>query len=148
VCVDSIHYFATDDLYLNYLARFVKPGGTVGIAGAELIREIDVSHPDHLRDCWTHDLWCLHLAAWWRRHWEQTGIMDIDLSDTMPNGWQVLLDWQKAVAPDYELEIKALKGDRGSCPGYVRVVDRRSLSKRPCQIANLIPSRGTLPSST
>jgi hypothetical protein len=42
--------------------------------------------------------------------------MDIDLSDTMPNRWQVWLDWQKAVAPDYELEIKALKGDPGSVP--------------------------------
>src|SRR6476619_1434526 len=31
VCVDSYIYFGTDDLYLNYLARFVKPGGPVGI---------------------------------------------------------------------------------------------------------------------
>jgi ubiquinone/menaquinone biosynthesis C-methylase UbiE len=34
VCIDSFPYFGTDDLYLNYLARFVKPGGLVGIAGA------------------------------------------------------------------------------------------------------------------
>lgn len=25
-------FYGTDDLYLNYLARFVKPGGPVGIA--------------------------------------------------------------------------------------------------------------------
>src|SRR5262249_51225073 len=25
VCVDSFYYFGTDDLYLNYLANFVKP---------------------------------------------------------------------------------------------------------------------------
>lgn len=50
LCVDSICYFGTDDLYLNYLARFVKPGGSVGIAGAGLIREIEGSLPDHLRD--------------------------------------------------------------------------------------------------
>src|SRR5207248_6000365 len=108
VCVDSICYFGTDDLYLNYLARFVKPGGMLGIAGAGLIREIDGS-PDHLRNWWTHDLWCLHSASWWRRHWERTGIMDIELADTMPNSWQVWLDWQKAVAPDNEAEIKALE---------------------------------------
>ena len=126
LCVDSICYFGTDDLYLNYLARFVKPGGSVGIAGAGLIREIDGSHPNHLRDWWTHDLWCLHSAAWWRRHWERTGIMDIDLADTMPNGWQVWLDWQKAVAPDNETEIKALEADGGSWLGYVRVVGRRN----------------------
>ena len=34
VSIDSFFYYGTDDLYLNYLARFVKPGGQVGIAGA------------------------------------------------------------------------------------------------------------------
>ena len=120
VCVDSFCYFGTDDLYLNYLARFVKPGGQVGIAGAGLMREIEGSPPDHLCDWWTHDLWCLHSAAWWRRHWERTGIMDIDVADTMPNGWHVWLDWQRAVAPDNAAEIKALEADRGICLGYVR----------------------------
>ena len=33
VCIDSFPYYGTDDLYLNYLARFLKPGGSVGIAG-------------------------------------------------------------------------------------------------------------------
>jgi cyclopropane fatty-acyl-phospholipid synthase-like methyltransferase len=23
---------------------------------------------------WTPSHWCLHSAAWWRRHWERTGI--------------------------------------------------------------------------
>lgn len=98
----------------------------VGAAGAGLIREIEGSVPDHLHDWWTHDLWCLHSAAWWRRHWELTGIMDIDLADTMPNGWKVWLDWQNAVAPENETEIKALEADAGSWLGYVRVVGRRN----------------------
>jgi len=126
VCVDSICYFGSDDLYLNYLARFVKPGGPVGIAGAGLIREIEGSPPDHLCNWWTHDLWCLHSAGWWRRHWERTGIMDIDVADTMPNGWQVWLDWQRAVAPDNTVEIKALEADRGTYLGYVRLVGHRN----------------------
>ena len=29
---------------------------------------------------------CLHSAAWWRRHWERTGILDPDLADTLPDG--------------------------------------------------------------
>src|ERR1035441_10405619 len=36
VSIDSFCYYGTDDLYLNYLARFVKPGGQIGIAGAGL----------------------------------------------------------------------------------------------------------------
>ena len=125
VCIDSFIYYGTDDLYLNYLARFVKPGGPVGIAGAGLVREIEGPLPDHLREWWTQDLWCLHSATWWRRHWERTGIMDIELADTMPDGWQLWLDWHRVVAPDNEAEIKALEADRGSYLGYVRLVGRR-----------------------
>jgi hypothetical protein len=72
------------------------------MAGAGLVREIEGSLPDHLREWWTQDLWCLHSAAWWRRHWERTGIMEIDRADTMPDGWQRWLDWHRAVAPDNE----------------------------------------------
>ena len=123
--IDSFPYYGTDDLYLNYLAQFVKPGGQVGIAGAGLVREIEGSVPDHLRNWWTHDLWCLHSSAWWRRHWERTGIMDIELADTMPDGWQVWLDWHRAIAPDNEAEIQALEADRGDYLGYVRLAGRR-----------------------
>ncbi len=126
VCIDSFFYYGTDDLYLGYLARFVKPGGPVGTAGAGLMREIDGPLPEHLREWWTQDCWCLHSAPWWRRHWERTGIMDIELADTMPDGWQRWLDWIRAVAPDNEAEIKALEADRGSYFGYVRVVGRRN----------------------
>ena len=125
VSIDSFFYYGTDDLYLDYLARFVKPDGRVGIAGAGLLREIEGPIPEHLSEWWTQDLWCLHSAAWWRRHWERTGIMDIELADTMTDGWQLWLDWIRAVAPDNELEINALEADRGSYLGYVRLVGRR-----------------------
>jgi cyclopropane fatty-acyl-phospholipid synthase-like methyltransferase len=34
ISVDSFPYFGTDDQYLGYLTRFVKPGGQIAIAGA------------------------------------------------------------------------------------------------------------------
>ena len=125
VSVDSFVYYGTDDLYLNYIARFVKPGGAIGIAGAGLMREIEGSLPDHLRDWWTPDVWCLHSAPWWRRHWERTGILDVDLADTMPDGWQRWLDWIRLIAPENEVEIRALEADRGSYLGYVRAMGHR-----------------------
>jgi len=45
VCIDSFCYYGTDDLYLNYLAGFVKPGGQIGIAGAGLVQEIEGPPP-------------------------------------------------------------------------------------------------------
>jgi len=137
VCIDSFSYYGTDDLYLNHLARFVKPGGAVGIAGAGLVREIEGPIPEHLREWWTQDNWCLHSAAWWRRHWERTGIMAIERADTMPDGWQRWLDWHRVIAPDNEKEIKALEADRGSYLGYIRLMGRR---QRQVQLADHIVS--------
>jgi SAM-dependent methyltransferase len=137
VSIDSFSYYGTDDLYLNYLAPFVKPGGTIGIAGAGFMREIDGSIPEHLRDWWTNDLWCLHTAPWWRRHWERTNIVDIDIADTMPHGCQLWLDWHRVIAPDNEAEIKALEADRGEYLGYVRVVARRTNATLPERIVSV-----------
>ena len=64
VCIDSYPYFGTDDLYLNYLAQFVKPGGPIGMAGAGLIEEIEGDVPEHLRAWWTQDFWAFHSASW------------------------------------------------------------------------------------
>ncbi|HXJ61766.1 MAG TPA: methyltransferase domain-containing protein [Verrucomicrobiae bacterium] len=125
VCIDSFMYYATDDLYLNYLARFVKPDGLMGIAGAGLTQEVEGSVPDSLRGWWTPDVWCLHSAAWWRRHWERTGFINILLADTMPDGWQLWLEWVRTIAPENVAEIKALEADRGNYFAYVRMVGRR-----------------------
>jgi SAM-dependent methyltransferase len=125
VCIDAFNYFGTDDLYLNYLAHFVKPRGQIGIAGAGLVQEITHPPPTHLGPFLTQDLWSLHSALWWRQHWERTGIMEIEIADTMPDGWQMWLDWQRAVAPDNATEIKAVEADAGRYLGYSRVVGRR-----------------------
>lgn len=125
VSIDSFFYYGTDDLYLNYVARFVKPGGVIGIAGVGLTKEFDGPVPEHLRAWWTQDLWGLHSASWWRRHWERTGIVEIETVGPMPDGWQRWLDWHRVVAPDNETEIHALEADGGSYLGYVRMVGRR-----------------------
>jgi len=138
VSIDSFFYYGTDDLYLNYLARYLKPGGALGIAGAGLMREFgEDGVPDHLRAWWTQDLWCLHSAAWWRQHWQKTGLVDVSVADAMPDGWQRWLDWHRLVAPDNAMEIAALEVDQGRCLGYARVVARRT-SIEPAEIATSI----------
>lgn len=125
VCIDAFPYFGTDDLYLNYLAHFVKVGGTIGVAGASVVQEIEGPLPEHLAAWWSQDCWAFHSASWWQRHWERTGIVDVELADTMPDGWQVWLDWHKAVAPDNAIEIAAVEADGGRYLGYVRLIGRR-----------------------
>jgi SAM-dependent methyltransferase len=126
VSIDSFMYYGTDDMFLNYLARFVKPGGQVGIALAGLVDEIADRVPDHLADWWNAELpYSLHSADWWRRHWERTRILDVERADTMPNGWRLWLEWLRFVAPDNRAEIGALEADAGRSFAYVRAVGRR-----------------------
>lgn len=139
VSIDSFPYYGTDDLYLGYLARFVKPGGVLAIAGAGLVQELHAGVPEHLQAWWEPMLWCLHSAAWWRRHWERTGIVDVVVADTMPDGWRAWLDWQRVVAPDNATEIAAVEADAGRYLGYVRVVARRRADGRLDEPITAIP---------
>ncbi len=124
VSMDSIPYYGTDDLYLNYLARFVKPGGVIAMAGAGFLQEID-QVPAALQPWWEPNMHCLHSAAWWSRHWSKTRIVDIRLADSMPEGWKVWLEWQKFIAPDNLAEIQALEADAGEYLGYIRCIAQR-----------------------
>lgn len=123
--VDSFCYYGTDDLYLNYLGRFLRPGGCLAIAGAGLTKEIDGPIPEHLQKWWTSELNGFHSADWWRRHWARSGVVDVELSDTMPEGWRAWLDWQRIIAPHNQVEIQALEADSGRYLGYVRTVAHR-----------------------
>ena len=126
VCVDCYSHFGADALYLNYLANFVKAGGQIGIAGAGLVKELPPEGvPEHLREFWTQDCWGLHSADWWRHHWGRTGIVAVELSDPMEEGWQVWLDWHRQAHPDNVAEIATLEADRGRYLGYVRAIGRR-----------------------
>ena len=143
VSIDSFVYYGTDDLYLNYLARFLKPGCVLAIAGAGLMQEIDGAVPEHLQTWWEPGLCCLHSASWWKRHWERTGIVDVEVADTLQDGWQLWRDWQRVVAPDNSAEIQALEADRGSHLGYVRLVGRRRAGVRLDDPIESIPSTYT-----
>jgi len=125
VCLDSFYYFGTDDLYLNYIAQFLKPGGLLGIASSGLVHEMESPLPDHLKEFWTQDLWALHSAAWLRQHLERSGILQVEVADTMPDGWELWLEWQRAIAPDNHAEIRAVEEDHGRTLGYVRFAGRR-----------------------
>jgi cyclopropane fatty-acyl-phospholipid synthase-like methyltransferase len=125
VSIDSFVYYGTDDLYLMSLARLLKPGGQIGIVGAGLTNEFEGEVPEHLRDWWSPELDSLHTADWWRRHWTRSGVVDVELSDAMPDGWRLWREWQRLVAPENEAEISTLESDAGRYLGYVRTAARR-----------------------
>ena len=125
VSIDSYHYYGTDDTYAHYVARFVKAGGHIAIAGAGLTREFEGEIPPALRGWWEPNMACLHTHSWWQRHWQRSGILEVTSADSLPGAWELWLEWQKAVAPDNRAEIEALERDRGTDLTYVRAIARR-----------------------
>ena len=103
----------------------MKPGGQIGIAGAGVLQESPVDPPPHLQGWWEPSLACLHSPEWWDQHWSRSGVVDVELTDAMDDGWRLWLQWQDAVAPGNHSEIQALEADRGQHLGYVRAVARR-----------------------
>lgn len=140
ISIDSFIYYGTDDLYLNYLARVLRPHGTVGIAGAGVRAEFPGEVPAHLREWWEPNLWSLHSPAWWKRHWEKTGILSVGLADCHPDGGQLWLDWHRRHFPDNAAEIRALEADRGENLGYVRVIGQRRTDARMDDPVSSIPA--------
>ncbi|HJZ77724.1 MAG TPA: hypothetical protein VKE51_38610, partial [Vicinamibacterales bacterium] len=93
---------------------------------------------------WAQDqAWILHSAAWWRRHWDKTGILDIALADTLPDGWRLWLDWLRIIAPDNVTEIRALEADAGRHFGYVRAVGHRRAEAQLFDPLMSVPTRYT-----
>jgi SAM-dependent methyltransferase len=146
VSMDAYHYFGTDDLYLGYYSRFVKPGGQIGIVVPGLQEEFTGGVPEHLAPYWPWDFGSFHSPDWWRRHWEKTGKVDVLLADSVPEGWKQWLLWEEvclaegggrrvltpeASAPGAgpraasESEIEMLRRDAGRNVGFTRVVARR-----------------------
>src|SRR5207237_2957158 len=64
VSLDAYHYFGTDDLYMSYCSRFVRPGGKIGIVVPGLLHEFTDGLPEHLAPYWEPDLWTFHSPAW------------------------------------------------------------------------------------
>ena len=51
--------------------------------------------------------------------------MQVDIADSMPDGWRVWLDWHHVIAPDNAVVIAAIEADAGRYIGYTRLIGRR-----------------------
>jgi cyclopropane fatty-acyl-phospholipid synthase-like methyltransferase len=132
VSLDAYQYFGTDDLYLGYITKFLKPEGRLGIVAPGLAHEIDAA-PDHLKPWWEWDFCCFHSPDWWRRHWAKTGLVEVETADWMEDGHALWLEWESIVAPlvtGFHAKasadgIEMLQADRDKLFGFTRAVARR-----------------------
>lgn len=75
----STPIFIMDRRELSELSRWFRNArGTIAIAGAGLMQEIEGEILEALKNWWEPAMLTFHSAGWWRRHWERTGILDIE----------------------------------------------------------------------
>ena len=137
VSIDAYTYFGTDDLYLGYLARFVRPGGLLGIVVPGLEKTFETGIPSHLTEpqangkrFWEDECSCFHTAAWWRALWSGSGrVCDVKV-DTLPDGWRHWRDFENAIEMSgkgrFPSDAETLDKDGGRYLGFVRVTARRT----------------------
>ena len=131
VSFDAYQYFGTDNLYLGYYAKFVKPGGQIGIVVPGVQREFEAAPPDHLAGYWDWEFWSFHSPEWWRRHWDRTRKVDVTQADSVPDGWRQWRLWAQVCGeagyPAHTDELEMLEADAGRNMGFTRVVAQRRL---------------------
>lgn len=124
ISIDAIQYFGTDMLFLPEIVQYLQPAGQIGFASPGMTKEFSREIPEHLKPMWTSDFWCLRSEDWWCEHWNRTGLVDIELSETMPDGWKFWTKWaETGNSTDWYLE--AVKEDAGRHLGYVKMLARR-----------------------
>lgn len=137
VSVDAYTYFGTDDLYLNYVASYLRPGGSLGVVVPGLTQAIGPSIPKHLttpqahgQPFWEDECRCFHTAEWWQNHWQGCTKMTEVNTAQLADGWRHWRDFEnvleasgKGVFPSC---AEALENDAGAYLGIVRAVARRN----------------------
>ncbi len=137
VSIDSYHYYGTDDLYLGYILRFLRPGGQIGLVVPGLMQEIEGEVPHHLTEkqasgalFWDPaECWSLHTLAWWRRHFQRSGLVDIELAVTLEDGWRLWLEWERirngGGFSGFPSDTEVIEKDGGRYLGFVVMVARK-----------------------
>jgi SAM-dependent methyltransferase len=127
VSLDAYHYFGTDDCYIGYITRFLKPGARLGVVVPGTTRELD-SFPDHLAPHVNWEFWSFHGPDWWRSRWARTGLVEVEKADLIPDGWRHWLHSDRVSGYDKQAGawVAALEADAGRTLGLTRLVARKS----------------------
>lgn len=131
ICIDSYIYFGTDDLYLDYILKFINKSGHLAIVIPGLTQSFHKGLlPKHLESFWGQDCWSWHILDWWKNLWKKTGLVTIEKADSLPNFWELYLNWklaqEKANVNLWPNDIKVLKEDRGKYIGLHRLIARKN----------------------
>ena len=133
VSLDAFHYFGCAPGYLAEVLPFLRPGGRLGIV-VPGVRDEENRLPDHVRPFEFEGYDTLHSPQWWHDHWDRSGLVDVERTDWVSEGWRDWMRWNEmtlaadaAGLPDIaRSEIEMLQIDAGRTLGFSRAVARRA----------------------
>ena len=116
IAIDSFLYYGTDDRYLSYLAQFIKPGGFIGVVDIAFTRDVHSvdDAPEYLRPQYQKHWSYVHTVAWWKQHWEKTGLVEVQCAELLAESDNLLRDYAIERLPEQDADsiMRAVPHDR------------------------------------
>jgi len=132
ISTDSFIYFGTDDLYIPYIAGFIKPEGLLcfTVPGFNKEVESDSVLPDHLRPFWADECWTWHTVDWWKNHVERAGKFRVLVAEAMEDSYRFWKEETEKGAKEWrEKDLKVIEADKGEYMGFIKIVAERKVSE-------------------
>ncbi len=130
LAVDSYTYFGTDEKYLPYICRFLKPGGYIGIVDVCFVTEIETQEqiPAFLRKDYQRYWYYIHSVGWWRKLWEKTGLVTISCAEELPAKDLIKQEYLRYFKdnPCKDAFAHALAHDKNGMISFFRLVGKRT----------------------
>jgi cyclopropane fatty-acyl-phospholipid synthase-like methyltransferase len=152
VTVDAYQYFGTDDCYLDYFLKFIKPGGQIGIVVPGWSKEKTSPMPPGLEAFPAGEFTSFHTLDWWKKHFDQSEAVEIEKCDCLTDGKKIWMDSAQAMFETKKIlrsadgtspaeigkelafwggDIEFLKADRGNFAGLMRIIMRKKEKGQP-----------------
>jgi len=130
ISIDSYEYYGTDALYLDYISKFLKPDGQIGIVVPALTKEFDDSGaPDYMMPHWDWSMYSFHSPEWWARLWRFSQNIEVEVSDLLPGGFDMWLHWEKIGQESFNkgrvADVALLEADKGEYLTFGRTVGKK-----------------------
>jgi cyclopropane fatty-acyl-phospholipid synthase-like methyltransferase len=129
IVIDSYTYFGTDDKYLAYICKFLKPGGSIGIVDVCFRQEIETFDqvPEFLQKDYQSYWYFVHAIDWWQKLWEKTGLVKITCAEELPYSdlirKQYIQDFHDKPSEPF---AKAMRQDTQDQISFFRLVGQRT----------------------
>jgi SAM-dependent methyltransferase len=137
VSIDAFQYFGTDVLYLDYLTRFLRPGGLLGVVVPGLVAPLATGVPPWLTEpqsntkvFWEDSCRSFLTAEAWRKTWNGCPALTGVCVELQPDGWRHWADFERAIEASgkgiFPSDAEAIEKDAGRTIGFVRLFAERT----------------------